>query len=167
MYQDAQANLLTEGFQVALLKGYRERKVDAKEYFKMVGGYEDIPRALVNPPDGMLVDNWVKAIEYFQTDEHIIASKRNKKIREKQTNVNRGGSSLYRSTCYKKNLKRVETFRKAHTDKNGVFITAESEQQYLKNLRAMLADPACRDELYSFFQSQNNQGNDGNDDDDM
>nr|KAJ0200213.1 hypothetical protein LSAT_V11C600311790 [Lactuca sativa] len=64
MYQDAQANLLTEGFQVALLKGYRERKVDAKEYFKM-------------------------------------------------------------------NLKRVETFRKAHTDKNGVFITAESEQQYV------------------------------------
>ena len=102
MYQDAQATLLTESFQAALLRGFRERKADAKEYFKMVGGYEDIPRALANPPDGILVDNWAKTVEYFQTDEHIIASERNKKIREKQTNVNRGGSSSYSSTCYKK-----------------------------------------------------------------
>lgn len=102
MYQDAQATLLKESFQAALLKGYRERKADAKEYFKMVGRYEDIPRASANPPDGMLVDNWAKTVEYFQTDEHIIASERNKKIREKQTNVSRGGSSSYSSTCYKK-----------------------------------------------------------------
>ncbi|CAI9269121.1 unnamed protein product [Lactuca saligna] len=39
-----------------------------------------------------------------------------------------------------------------------------SQPSQLENLRAMLADPACRDELYSFFQSQNNQGNDGNGD---
>ena len=31
----------------------------------------------------------------------------------------------------KQNLKRVETFRKAHTDKNSVFVTAEAEQQYV------------------------------------
>ena len=31
----------------------------------------------------------------------------------------------------KLNLKRVETFRKGHTDKNDVFVTAEAEQQYV------------------------------------
>ena len=60
--------MLTESFQVALLKGYRKRKADAKEYFMLVGGYEDIPGALDNPPEGMDVDNWKKAVEYFQTD---------------------------------------------------------------------------------------------------
>ncbi|XP_052626857.1 uncharacterized protein LOC111916108 [Lactuca sativa] len=209
--------MLTESFQAALLKGYRERKADAKEYFMLVGGYEDIPRAIANPPEGMEVDKWKKAVEYFQTNEHIIASEKNKKIREMQTNANRGGRAL------KQNLKRVETFRKAHTDKNDVFVTTEAEQQYLleqtqgesqltptqertvlekvlgerrshirgighkpstlppipqpsqpspqpsqlENLCAMLNDPACRDELHSFFHSQNNRGNDGNEDDGM
>jgi hypothetical protein len=83
--------MLTESFQAALLKGYRERKADAKEYFMLVGGYEDIPRAIANPPEGMEVDKWKKAVEYFQTNEHIIASEKNKKIREMQTNANRGG----------------------------------------------------------------------------
>ena len=82
MYRDIQANMLTESFQAALLKGYRERKADAKEYFMLVGGYDDIPRALANPPEGMLVDNWAKAVEYFQMDKHRIASERNKKVRE-------------------------------------------------------------------------------------
>ena len=47
-------------------------------------------------------DDGKKEVEYFQTDEHKIASERNKKIHEKQTIVNRGGSSSYSSTCYKK-----------------------------------------------------------------
>ena len=98
MYQDVQANMLTESFQAALLKGYRERKADAKEYFMLVGGYDDIPSALANLPEGMLVDNWAKEVEYFQMDEHRIALERNKKVHAMQTNVNRGGSSSYSST---------------------------------------------------------------------
>ncbi|CAH1435555.1 unnamed protein product [Lactuca virosa] len=108
MYRDPEAHLLTESFQEALLKGYRERKADAKEYFMRVGGYQDIPRAIANPPDAIDVDNWKKTIEYVQMDEHKIASARNKK-----------------------KLKRVETFRKAHTDRDGLFVTVEAEQQYV------------------------------------
>ncbi|CAH1424024.1 unnamed protein product [Lactuca virosa] len=113
----------------------------------LVGGYEDIPRALANPPEGMEVDNWKKAVEYFQTDKHRIALDRNKKVREMQTNVNRGGSSSYNNTFYKKNIKRVETFRKAHTDRDDVFVTAEVEQQYNRLAEELLEQTQGESEL--------------------
>ncbi|XP_052625702.1 MDIS1-interacting receptor like kinase 2-like [Lactuca sativa] len=110
MYQDVEANMLTESFQATLLKGYRDRQADATEYFMEVGGCHDIPRTLANPANGMDVDNWKKPVEYFQTYEHKIASEMNKK-----------------------NLNRVETFRKAHTDRDGVFVIVEVEQQYINS----------------------------------
>ena len=70
-----------------------------------------------------------------------------KKICETKTTM---GSNSYNSICYKKvtydtcnylkynlifnikqNLKRVETFRKAHTDMNGAFFSVDAEQQYV------------------------------------
>ena len=49
MSRDPEAAMLLESFEAALLKGYWERKADAKTYFFKVGGYEDIPRTLATP----------------------------------------------------------------------------------------------------------------------
>nr|KAJ0201501.1 hypothetical protein LSAT_V11C600316310 [Lactuca sativa] len=66
--QDPNIAMLLENFEVALLKGYRDRKADEKEYIYFFG-----------------------SCMYFQMDEHVAASARNKKVRELQTFVNRGG----------------------------------------------------------------------------
>ncbi|CAI9270910.1 unnamed protein product [Lactuca saligna] len=133
-----------------------------------------------------------------------LLQKRNKKVREMQTNVNRGGSSSYNSTSYKKELQNrlveelleqtlgaseltltqervafVKVLRERHGHIKGISrkpsilppipqpSQPSPQPSQLENLRAMLSDPACSDELYSFFQSQNKRGNDENEDDGM
>ncbi|KAL7606834.1 hypothetical protein Lser_V15G19184 [Lactuca serriola] len=75
-------------------------------------------------------ENWAQAVEHFQTPEFLKRSASNKGVRAQQQVVNRGGSCSYSNACFKEDIARIEAFRKANTDRQGVFSSPAVEQQY-------------------------------------
>lgn len=92
---------LKGGIDAVLMKRYRDRKSDAKVAFDEAGGYNDIDRARAHPPEGMLLQNWNKTIDFFCTPEYRRRSDANKGTRQKQQYTNRGGTSTYTNACFK------------------------------------------------------------------
>lgn len=90
------------GVMGAIAKRYKDRKAQAKRYFRSVGGYDDLERALARPPHDMKKQNWARAIEHFCSEEHRIKSATNSAVRKKQTNPYRGGTSSFATHCYNK-----------------------------------------------------------------
>ncbi|KAI3763957.1 hypothetical protein L2E82_13955 [Cichorium intybus] len=141
---DCERLQLTGGIDSVLMKRYRDRKSDAKVEFDDAGGYKDIDRARTHPPEGMTLQNWNKAIDFFCTPEYRRRSDANKGTRQKQQYTNRGGTSTYSSACYKTGRKRIEQFKKAHTRKDGTWDSDVAYQQYLELEREfhLLNDPS-------------------------
>lgn len=82
---------------------YSDRKADAKRhYLRVLGDDGDVELAKQNPPKGMKLENWHRAVDHFCTPEHKRKSALAKAARQKQTNTYRGGSSSLASHCYKK-----------------------------------------------------------------
>jgi len=108
----------------------------------------------------MTADNWRKAVEFFQTPQHMARSQANKKNRQQQRYTNHGGTASYSSACYKEvmlafnivnifkescinldifvfcNVKQdrdlIEQFRKAHCDADGNFFSPVAQEDYVR-----------------------------------
>ncbi|MFS7973465.1 putative transposase, Ptta/En/Spm, plant [Helianthus anomalus] len=79
----------------------------------------------------MPYENWLKTIDHFLDPKYIARSEANARVRQLQKFPNRGGTSSYSSTAYKHGLKRLDTYRKTHTDKDGNFVDPVAEQNYV------------------------------------
>ncbi|CAH1427520.1 unnamed protein product [Lactuca virosa] len=85
-----------------------------------VSGWENVSPALRNVTVVHLKNK-------FDLDKR---SASNKGVRAQQVVVNRGGSCSYSNACFKEDITRIEAFRKANTDRQGVFSSPAVEQQY-------------------------------------
>ncbi|KAM0020836.1 putative transposase, Ptta/En/Spm, plant [Helianthus debilis subsp. tardiflorus] len=136
--QDLEARDLKGGIRQVLMKRYSDRKNDAKEEFRDNGGYNDLERARAHHPKDMPYENWLKTIDHFLDPKYIARSEANTRVRQLQKFPNRGGTSSYSSTAYKHGLKRLDTYRKTHTDKDGNFVDPVAEQNYLNLEREIM-----------------------------
>ncbi|KAK1431764.1 hypothetical protein QVD17_08390 [Tagetes erecta] len=127
--KDPDCSKLESGICGIFMKKYRTRKNEAKQRFTKLGGKEKAYEAKENPPVGMNAENWRKAVDFFMTEEHEKCSTAKKAVRKKQKYVNRGGTSSYSSTCYKKVIS-LDQFHDAHTDKDGKFDSELAESLY-------------------------------------
>ncbi|KAK9048083.1 hypothetical protein SSX86_001424 [Deinandra increscens subsp. villosa] len=130
--KDPEALRLMDGLEKAIKKRYRDTKANIKKLFMDNGGYDDVDRARAYKPHGMEEGPWNKAIDYFLSDGHRRRSEVNKANRQKQRYINRGGSSSFSSYAYKQSKSRLETFKAAHTDKDGNFYEPLAEEDYNK-----------------------------------
>ncbi|KAJ0605236.1 hypothetical protein HanHA300_Chr02g0060711 [Helianthus annuus] len=136
--QDLEAQNLTGGMKHVLMKRYSGRKHDAKEEFLDNGGYDDIERARAYHPVDMSYENWQRTIDHFLDPKYIARCEANAKVLQRQLFLNRGGTTSYNSTAYKHGLKHLATSRKTHTDKDGNWIEAVAEQNFLNSEREIM-----------------------------
>ncbi|MFS7914250.1 hypothetical protein Hanom_Chr02g00151191 [Helianthus anomalus] len=108
--QDLEAQNLTGGMKHVLMKRYSGCKHDAKEEFLDNGGYADIERARAYHPVDMSYENWQRTIDHFLDLKYIARCEANAK-----------------------GLKHLATYRKTHTDKDGNWVDAVAEQNFVKH----------------------------------
>ncbi|MFS7914236.1 hypothetical protein Hanom_Chr02g00151031 [Helianthus anomalus] len=131
--QDLEAHNLTGGMKHVLMKRYSGCKHDAKEEFLDNGGYDDIERARAYHPVDMSYENWQRTIDHFLDPKYIAKCEANAKVRQRQLFPNCGDKTSYSSTTYKRGLKHLATYRKTHTDKDGNWVDAVAEQNFVKH----------------------------------
>ncbi|KAF5812276.1 putative transposase, Ptta/En/Spm, plant [Helianthus annuus] len=83
------------------------------------------------PPKDMPNENWQRTIDHFLDSKYIARCEANAVVRQRQQFPYRGGTSSCSSTAYKTGLKRLDTYRKTHTDKDGNWLDTTAEQNYL------------------------------------
>ncbi|MFS7966421.1 putative transposase, Ptta/En/Spm, plant [Helianthus anomalus] len=135
---DLEARDLKGGIRQVLMKRYSDRKNYAKREFRENGGYNDVESERAHHPKDMPYENWLRTIDHFLDPKYIARSEVNARVRQLQKFPNRGGTSSYSSTAYKHGLKRLDTYRKTHTDKDGNFVDLVAEQNYLNLEREIM-----------------------------
>ncbi|KAJ0453287.1 hypothetical protein HanHA300_Chr15g0588691 [Helianthus annuus] len=130
--QDLDAHNMQGGIRHVLMKRYSGRKNDAKKEFLTNGGFDDVERARAYHPKDMPYENWLKTVDHFLDPINIARCEANTIVRQRQQFPNHGGATSYSSTAYKHGLKRLDTYRKTHTDKDGNFVDPVAEQNYVK-----------------------------------
>ncbi|XP_035830853.1 uncharacterized protein LOC118480226 [Helianthus annuus] len=134
--QDLEARDLKGSIRQVLMKRYSDRKNYAKREFRDNGGYADVESARAHHPEDMPYENWLRTIDHFLDPKYIARSEANIRVRQLQQFPNRGGGGG--GFNVKQGLKRLDKYRKTHTDKDGNFVDPVAEQNYLNLEREIM-----------------------------
>ncbi|KAJ0783120.1 hypothetical protein HanLR1_Chr01g0016771 [Helianthus annuus] len=100
--QDLEALNLTGDIKHVPMKRYSGHEHHAKEELIDNRGYDDVERARAYHPKVLPYENWKRTIDYFLDLKYIAKCEANTRVRHRQLFPNRGGTSSYSSTAYKR-----------------------------------------------------------------